>query len=113
LGKFDYKIDVGIFLGYSTISRASRVYNTRTKVVREFVNVIIDDESTTDHNKEEQAELHETQTSISEFILDIPDNTGSTTSEDIRDTPQVEKASDTSLSPNPDIIVKKPHLGLS
>jgi hypothetical protein len=50
LGKFDAKSDVGIFLGYSTTSRASRVYNTRTKVVMEFVKVVIDDESTTDHN---------------------------------------------------------------
>nr|GEX18032.1 ribonuclease H-like domain-containing protein [Tanacetum cinerariifolium] len=31
LGKFDGKSDKGIFVGYSTISKAFRVYNTRTK----------------------------------------------------------------------------------
>jgi predicted nucleotidyltransferase len=57
LGKFDAKSDVGIFLGYSTSSRASRVYNTRTKVVMESVNVVIDDEYITDQIEEEQAEV--------------------------------------------------------
>jgi hypothetical protein len=37
------KNDVGIFLGYSTNSRAYRVYNSRTQVVMESINVIIDD----------------------------------------------------------------------
>ena len=43
LGKFDAKSDEGIFLGYSTSSRAYRVYNKRTKTVMESVNVKIDD----------------------------------------------------------------------
>nr|GFB08260.1 hypothetical protein [Tanacetum cinerariifolium] len=33
LGKFDGKLDEGIFVGYSTISKAFRVYNTRTRKV--------------------------------------------------------------------------------
>ncbi|KAA0033149.1 gag-pol polyprotein [Cucumis melo var. makuwa] len=41
--KWDSKSDRGIFLGYSTNSRAYRVYNHRTKTVMESVNVIIDD----------------------------------------------------------------------
>jgi hypothetical protein len=53
LGKFDAKSDVGIFLGNSTSSRASQVYNTRTKVVMESVNVVIDDEYITDQIEEE------------------------------------------------------------
>ena len=41
--KFDAKSDEGIFLGYSTNSRAYRVYNKRTKTVMESINVVIDD----------------------------------------------------------------------
>ena len=41
-GKFDAKSDEGIFLGYSTNSRAYRVYNKRTKTVMEPINVVID-----------------------------------------------------------------------
>ena len=44
LGKFDAKIDDGIFLGYSTTSRAYRVFNKRTKTVMESINVKIDDD---------------------------------------------------------------------
>ena len=42
-GKFDAKSDEGIFLGYSTNNRAYRVYNKRTKMVMESINVVIDD----------------------------------------------------------------------
>ena len=42
LGKFDAKSDEGIFLGYSTTSRAYRVFNKRTKTVMESINVKID-----------------------------------------------------------------------
>ena len=43
LRKFDAKSDEGIFLGYSINSRAYRVYNKRTKMVMESINVAIDD----------------------------------------------------------------------
>ena len=43
LGKFDAKSDEGIFLGYSTTSRAYKVFNKRTKTVMESINVEIDD----------------------------------------------------------------------
>ena len=43
LGKFDAKSDEGIFLRYSTTSRAYRVFNKRTKMVMESINVEIDD----------------------------------------------------------------------
>ena len=43
LGKFDAKSDEGIFLGYSTNSRAYRVFNKRTKMVMESINVEVDD----------------------------------------------------------------------
>ena len=43
LGKFNAKSDEGIFLGYSTTSQTYRVYNKRTKIVMEPINVEIDD----------------------------------------------------------------------
>ena len=43
LGKFDSKSDVGIFLGYSTKSKAHKVFNLNTKVLQESSNVIIND----------------------------------------------------------------------
>ena len=39
----DPKSEEGIFLGYSTSSRAYRVFNTRTNVMMESVNVVVDD----------------------------------------------------------------------
>ena len=43
LGKFDAKSDEGIFLRYSTTSQAYKVFNKRTKMVIESINVEIDD----------------------------------------------------------------------
>ena len=42
--KMDPKSDEGIFLGYSTNSRAFRVFNSRTKVMMESINVVVDDQ---------------------------------------------------------------------
>nr|GEY92929.1 hypothetical protein [Tanacetum cinerariifolium] len=39
LGKFDGKLDEWIFVGYSTISKAFRVYNTRTRKVKENLHI--------------------------------------------------------------------------
>nr|GEY03556.1 hypothetical protein [Tanacetum cinerariifolium] len=39
LGKFDGKSDEGIFVGYSTTSKASRVYNIRTRKVKENLHI--------------------------------------------------------------------------
>jgi hypothetical protein len=44
LGKFDAKSDKGIFLGYSSTSRACKVFRKRTATVMESINVVIDDE---------------------------------------------------------------------
>ncbi|MCH83937.1 gag-pol polyprotein [Trifolium medium] len=38
--KSDPKSDEGIFMGYSTNSRAYRVYNERTKTIMESINVV-------------------------------------------------------------------------
>nr|XP_023918384.1 uncharacterized protein LOC112029932 [Quercus suber] len=43
VGNFDSRSDEGIFLGYSSTSKAYRVYNKRTMKVMETVNVVIDD----------------------------------------------------------------------
>ncbi|XP_040361901.1 uncharacterized protein LOC121049269 [Rosa chinensis] len=44
LGKFDARSDDGVFLGYSPNSRAYRVYNKRTRIIMESINVSIDDQ---------------------------------------------------------------------
>ncbi|GKF63273.1 retrovirus-related pol polyprotein from transposon TNT 1-94 [Tanacetum coccineum] len=41
LGKFDGKADEGFFVGYSTDSKAFRVFNSRTKIVEENLHVQI------------------------------------------------------------------------
>ena len=45
VGKFDSRSDEGIFLGYSSTSKAYRVYNKRTKKVMETINVVINEAS--------------------------------------------------------------------
>ncbi|XP_075664336.1 uncharacterized protein LOC142633956 [Castanea sativa] len=55
VGKFDSRSDEGIFLGYSSISKAYQVYNKRTMKVMETVNVVIDEsaDSSTEKSFEE------------------------------------------------------------
>ena len=43
VGKFDSRSNEGIFLGYSSTSKAYRVYNKRIMKVMETVNVVIDE----------------------------------------------------------------------
>ncbi|CAN0917421.1 Retrovirus-related Pol polyprotein from transposon TNT 1-94 [Linum grandiflorum] len=43
LGKFDSKFDEGIFVGYSSHSRAYRIYNKRTLKVEESIKVLFDE----------------------------------------------------------------------
>ena len=42
LGNFDAKSNVGIFLGYSSSSKAYRVFNKKTMVVEESIHVVFD-----------------------------------------------------------------------
>ncbi|MCI54526.1 gag-pol polyprotein, partial [Trifolium medium] len=51
----DPKSNEGIFLGYSTNSRAYKVFNSRTNTMMESINVVIDD-STTDKVTDEEAD---------------------------------------------------------
>ncbi|GJR10309.1 putative ribonuclease H-like domain-containing protein [Tanacetum coccineum] len=39
LGKFDRKADEGFFVGYSVVSKAMRVFNKRTRIVEETLNI--------------------------------------------------------------------------
>jgi hypothetical protein len=54
LGKFDPKSDEGIFLGYSTNSRAYRVFNKRTETMMESINVVINVEEVGESSKGEE-----------------------------------------------------------
>ena len=43
LGKFDAKVDEGIFFGYSSNSKAYRIYNKRTMTIEESIHVTFDE----------------------------------------------------------------------
>ena len=43
VGKFDFKIDEGIFVGYSSTRRAYRFYNKILKKIIESANVKVDE----------------------------------------------------------------------
>lgn len=51
VGKFDSQSDEGIFLGYSSTSKAYRVYNKRNIKIIETVNVVIDESSNSSPEK--------------------------------------------------------------
>ena len=48
LEKFDSKANKGIFLGYSTSSKAYRIFNKRTLVVEESMHVVFDETNSFD-----------------------------------------------------------------
>ena len=52
LGKFDSKADEGIFLGYSTSSKAYKVFNKRTLVVKESMHNVFDEYNPLDSRKD-------------------------------------------------------------
>ena len=43
LGKFDAKSDEGIFLGYSSVSKALRIFNKRTLIIEESIHVVFNE----------------------------------------------------------------------
>nr|GEY79113.1 retrovirus-related Pol polyprotein from transposon TNT 1-94 [Tanacetum cinerariifolium] len=61
LGKFDAKVDDGYFLGYSSVSKAFRVYNTRRKQIEETYHVTFD---------ERMEVIRFTNTSVDEIRID-------------------------------------------
>jgi hypothetical protein len=97
LGKFDTKSDEGIFLGYSTNSRAYRVFKKRTETMMELINVVVGDEEAQRpiSMKEKQLDSAEPSTAPTDSIDPAPkesrdespsSDTTRTTSED-EDTP--------------------------
>ncbi|GJS82696.1 retrovirus-related pol polyprotein from transposon TNT 1-94 [Tanacetum coccineum] len=46
LGKFDAKVDIGIFIGYKTAKKAFRIYNRRTQIISEMIHVTFDELTT-------------------------------------------------------------------
>ena len=52
MGKFDTRSDERIFLGYSTNSRAYRVFNIQKSTVMESINVVVDDAGLVDNTIE-------------------------------------------------------------
>ncbi|RDX70598.1 hypothetical protein CR513_50144, partial [Mucuna pruriens] len=80
LGKFDPKFDKGVFIGYSTKSKAYRVYNSRTLKVKESIHVKFND-SKLDKELSELIEpfvelnIKELQTAFKELLLDYEPKT--------------------------------------
>ena len=70
LEKFDAKSDKGYFLGYSSTSRAYRVYNLRTKTVMESSNVVINDEVCPDAHSESTTPVQDKPMEVNDSLPD-------------------------------------------
>ena len=70
LEKFDAKSDKGYFLGYSSTSRAYRVYNLRTKTVMESSNVVINDELCSEPHSKNTLSVQEKTMEVEDSIPD-------------------------------------------
>ena len=66
--KFDAKSDKGFFLGYSTSSRAYRVYNLRTKTMMESANVVINDEQCAEAHAEKVQQVQERSIEVEDTL---------------------------------------------
>ena len=71
LEKFDAKSDKGYFLGYSSTSRAYRVYNLRTKTVMESSNVVINDEVCPKAHPESTTQVQDKPMEVNDSLLMI------------------------------------------
>ncbi|KAK2372230.1 putative mitochondrial protein [Trifolium repens] len=105
--KLDPKSEKGFFLGYSTNSRAYRVYNTKTQVVMESANVVVKD------SPDKEKEGVDQGTSVS--VNAEPDDGASTpASMNEADERTIEEDSDESARPKatskgPSVRVQKNH----
>ncbi|KAJ9561128.1 hypothetical protein OSB04_006288 [Centaurea solstitialis] len=59
LGKFDFKSDDGIFLGYSSISKTYRVFNKRRQAIEETIHVKFDESGPTFPHPHENSEINQ------------------------------------------------------
>jgi len=73
LGKFDPKADEGIFLGYSSTSKAYRVYNKRTLTIEESIHVAfdenIDNHAANSSSSRNSAELNDTSADLMRILI--------------------------------------------
>ncbi|KAI0496417.1 hypothetical protein KFK09_022733 [Dendrobium nobile] len=60
-GKFDLKSDEGVFLSYSSVGKAYRIFNKRTLVVEESTHVIFDESDKPSESKIEDDEIEAIQ----------------------------------------------------
>ena len=73
MGKFDTQSNEGIFLGYSSTSKAYQVYNKRTMKVMETVNFIINESSDSGSEKfSEEIPKENIQTPVQEIVEQEP-----------------------------------------
>src|SRR5581483_8045317 len=71
LGKFDEKSDEGIFLGYSTSSKAFRVFNKRRQTIEESIHVRFDETGPAyPHSHQENEEVNK----WAESFFEVPDS---------------------------------------
>lgn len=63
LGKFDSKSNKVLFLHYSTIRRPFRVFNRRTILIEEYVNIVFDESITLSSSSDPKKD------SIIEFVI--------------------------------------------
>ena len=68
LEKFDAKSDNGYFLGYSSTSRAYRVYNLGTKIVMESSNVVINDALSSESLSENNSPVQERNMEVDDSL---------------------------------------------
>ena len=68
LEKFDAKSDKGYFLGYSSTSRAYRVYNLRTKTIMESSNVVINDELSSESLSENSSPIQDRNMEVNDSL---------------------------------------------
>jgi len=102
LGKFDSKSEEGIFLGYSTNSRAYRVFNKRTEIVMESINVVVDDDEDERPSSSEEKQFNTADPAPTDFTKSSPNMS-------LEESPSP-KASDTtpSTSEDEDIFANQP-----
>jgi hypothetical protein len=97
LGKFDTKSDEGIFLGYSTNSRAYRVFNKRIETVMESINVVVDDEEVQRPINREEKQLDSIDSSATPTDIMKPPP-----KESPKESPSSPKTSDATLTTSED-----------
>ena len=82
LEKFDAKSDKGYFLGYSSSSRAYKVYNLRTKTVMESSNVVINDELCSESHSKDISPVQEKTMEVDDSLPE--DYVGKHSDEDLQ-----------------------------